>query len=330
MISSSYDFAGHRIDVAAEAHSHFAGIAAFLRSLSAHDTGSLPEFRIVVRVGALPLMPDDARILHSGPIWDEPRAIYAVRGQTRFFLLPDKGHLKIEPSEAVATITVTPEQTDCLPGLCTMHAIDAALEATGQFLLHGAALTLPDRSGGIFLHAASGTGKTTTTLRLAFDGMGIFTDDVAVIRRSITSPEIWGLPRDLKVHKNTAALDPEFAQLVDGDWDRNGEQAVGRDRLVSAGVRVETARPVPLKAFIHLVRDAATQLEPTSVKPISRTEALYAVAQDNVRGSDKGVPDFQRSRLSGIAEIIREIVTLECRVGYDFKNVTSRLLAALQ
>lgn len=329
MITIGYDFAGSLVTASADARAHFAGLDVFLESLETEHRAD-PAFRIVVKVGELPAPPDDARILHTGPVWDEPDAIYAVADGTRIFHLPGKASLTISPVERTGTIFVTPDTVRCVGGLCGMHAIDAAVEATGQILLHGAALTLPDRSAGVVLHAASGTGKTTTTLRLAFDGMGVFTDDAAVIRSAAAGHEVWGLPRDLKIHKTTAALDPRFHGLASGSWDCNGEQPVRRDTLITSGVRVEPAHPVPLRAFVHLLRNAETMSGPTTVRPISKTEALYALVQDNVRGADKGLPDFQRDRMTRISATIRDVATLECRIGNDYDRITQRLLEALE
>ena len=328
MISSSYDFAGSTVAISAEERQHFAGLDAFLASLATTATDN-PAFRIVVQIAESPALPPDAEILHTGPVWDEPLAIYAVQSERRLLLVPEKALLVVDPKERTATIRITKNAISSVTGLCGMHAIDAAIEATGQMPLHGAALTLPDRSAGLLLHAASGAGKTTTTLQLGFDGFGVFTDDIAVVRQDRSGPFIWGLPRDFKIHKNSACLSARFASLVSGNWDRNGEQPINREALLNAGVRVEPAQPVALRALVHLVRNEATSARPTSVRPISRTEALYALVQDNVRGSNRGVPQFQQRRMEEIAEIARDVLTLECCIGHDFASVAQRLLQAL-
>ena len=48
----------------------------------------------------------------------------------------------------------------------------------------------------------------------------------------------WGLPRDLKVHRNTAEMMPWLKPYLKGKWNDEGEQAVTRAAL-SDRIRVE-------------------------------------------------------------------------------------------
>jgi hypothetical protein len=328
MIEIGYNFAGSLVVLSAAERAHLSGFDTIINRLATATTRD-PQFRITVHVAEVVALPEGVTIVQSGPVGNEPSAIYAIQAECRYLLLPDKACLVYDPSAARVDLTVLPDKIACAGDLCGMHAIDIALEATGQLLIHAAALTLPDQSAGLLLYAVSGMGKTTTTLRLVFDGFGVFTDDVAVVRSGARGPEVWGLPRFLKIHKNTAAMDPRYAPLAKGDWDRNDEQVVRLDDLARAGVRVEPAVPTPLAALVCLTRNADTLSRPTEVRPLSRADALCTLTEDNVRSSNQGILKFQAARMMVIANLVRDVATFECRVGSDFENVSERLLTAI-
>lgn len=330
MLIKCYDLAGLQFEVIATDAAYIEAMDLYLASLSSLDTGTEAKgaFRLTISAGHALELPEGAHILHRGPVFDDPDVSFALQGARRIVLIPGKGMIEIDIGGRTATMTIHPGMASAVRGILGMHAIDSALEAGGQILLHGAAMTLPDRSGGFILHAPSGTGKTTATLQLAFAGYGLYSDDIAVIRPSHAGAELWGLPRHLKIHRRTADLDPRFAALVGDEWNNDGEQSVPRATL-EADVRVEPADPVPLKAFIHLVRDDGTMAGPTALRHLARPDALVALAADNIRTGTDGVPGFERARMAILSAYIRDTPTFECRIGRDLDGLPQLIAAAL-
>jgi hypothetical protein len=207
--------------------------------------------------------------------------------------------------------------------------LDAALMASQQVMIHGAALRLPQREAAIGLFAPSGAGKTTTSLALALQGFGFMADDASVLMpigaASGTGPRIWGLPRALKVHRRTAGLLPQIGGLLGTSWDDEGEQVLERTLLQSA-IDVLPPRPVSLAAFVVLGPRVSGQHR---LGPMPKSELLVRVAADNIFRSRHGVLDEELGRYRRMAHAVAELPGLELNVGTDLDSLSEFILAAL-
>ncbi|TIV48302.1 MAG: serine kinase, partial [Mesorhizobium sp.] len=198
-------------------------------------------------------------------------------GDVFHLVFPGQQTLSILDKESCAEIRVHPDSK--IKWTLLMMVLDAALDAGGQHMLHTAGLTLPGSDALVLVHAPSGTGKSTTSLALASQGFGLCSDDVMILRATQDGVTAWGMPRKVKIHRNTAAMLPFVSPCLGETWDAEGEQAVSLDRLGEI-IRVEDVRARPIAALLHLARSADGG---TRLVPMARTDAMVALAADNVR-----------------------------------------------
>lgn len=205
-----------------------------------------------------------------------------------------------------------------------MNILDASLKAGGMNLLHGACLTVPDGSGALAICAPSGFGKTTTSLALARGGFGLMGDDASVITARGDGLQVWGLPRRLKVHRQTAAMLPWIGDLPD-TWNDEDEQPVTMESLRQVATIVDPC-PVPLAAVVML---GARSDGDHQLAPLSKSEALVRIAQDNVSNSISGVKAWNQRYFETVAEMLRCAPVLELRAGRALDTLPHAVNAAL-
>lgn len=209
-----------------------------------------------------------------------------------------------------------------------IHALDHAVSSHGQCLAHAACLITPDGRGAVILHAASGTGKTTTAMALALAGFGLSGDDTtALVAPSGAEPVAgWGLPRGARVDRRTVELLPALRNLVDGSaWDANGEQMIGRPALRRAGL-VTAAGPLPVVAVVSLSRSAEAG---AGVERWSRIDAMEALMQDNISAHPDGFFPGQEQRFDIFAALVGSALCLRVPVRGEPQQVAAGIAAAL-
>ncbi|TPJ82708.1 serine kinase [Mesorhizobium sp. B2-6-2] len=238
-------------------------------------------------------------------------------------VFPGQQTLSIHDGEGRAEIRLHPDSK--IKWTPLMMVLDAALDADGQHMLHTAGLTLPGKDGLVLIHAPSGTGKSTTSLALASRGFGLCSDDVMILKASAQGITAWGMPRKVKVHRNTAAMLPFVAPWLDEKWDAEGEQSVSLDRLGEI-IRVEDVRARPVAALLHLARSADTE---TRLLPMARTDAMVALATDNVRTGMTGLLSLQKRRMATIATLVKAVPTFTLEVGANPVEAAALIRAAV-
>ncbi|MET2829075.1 serine kinase [Mesorhizobium shangrilense] len=231
--------------------------------------------------------------------------------------------LSIHGSEGWAEIRVRPDTR--ITWTAWMLLLDAALDAGGQHMLHTAGLTMPDRDAIVLIHAPSGTGKTTTSLALASQGFGICSDDAMIVTGASAKAGAWGLPRHVKIHQKTAEMLPFVSPCLGTLWDSNGEQAVSLEHLREI-VRVEDSSIRPVIAVLHLARSPDSQ---SRLVAMARTDAMVALAADNVRTGMTGLLPLQKRRLSTIAKLVTAVPTYTLEVGASPADAAALISAAL-
>ncbi|TPI14733.1 serine kinase [Mesorhizobium sp. B4-1-3] len=244
-------------------------------------------------------------------------------GSVFHLVFPGQQTLSIRDGEGRAEIRLHPGSK--IKWTLLMMVLDAALDSDGQYMLHAAGLTLPGKEGLVLIHAPSGTGKSTTSLALASRGFGLCSDDVMILNARAQGITAWGMPRKVKVHRNTAAMLPFVAPCLGEKWDAEGEQSVSLDCLGGI-IRVEDVRARPVAALLHLARSADTE---TRLMPMARTEAMVTLATDNVRTGMTGLLSLQKRRLAMIAALVKAVPTFTLEVGASPADAAALIQAAL-
>lgn len=269
-------------------------------------TGSV-LFRLQVRGGDVPAAPPSG----AGAEQSERAGI-----MLDFWRDPDQRHLLIGGKAAIATgpgasavLTVAPGCGPTALGELAMVALEEALHASGQTLIHCAALRPATAEGLVLIHAASGTGKTTTALALAGAGFGLAADDAAVIapdaRRALSA---WGLPRALNLHRQSAAMMGWLRPALPHPWPDRDEVSVPQNRLPPPVRRERRNRPV--LALVELRRSADAGL-----RPVSASAALTALMADNIGVTASGLWPVQLGRLDMLVALVGQVPCYELRVG---------------
>ncbi|TGQ86986.1 serine kinase [Mesorhizobium sp. M00.F.Ca.ET.151.01.1.1] len=261
-------------------------------------------------------------LVFEGEIPDDGYCRMITHGASVHLVLP--GRQTVEISEkGWARLCIVPDSKAAWTP--SMLMLDAALDAGGQHMLHTAGLTLPGRDAVVLVHAPSGTGKTTTSLALATQGFGLCSDDAMILNVAGATPVAWGLPRHVKIHEKTARMIPQVAPCLGPSWDRNGEQAVSLEKLGGI-VKIETPTARPVAALLHLARSAD---EETRLVPMARTDAMVALAMDNVRTGATGLLPLQKRRLATIGRLVSSVPTFTLEVGARPADAAALISATL-
>lgn len=283
-----------------------------------------PAFRVnIVETSVLQESPA-GNLAFDGEVPEEGHCRMIDGGGIVHLIFPGLQTASINADEGWAEIRVHPDAK--VKWTLLMMVLDAALDAGGQHILHTAGLTLPGREALVLVHAPSGTGKSTTSLALASQGFGLCSDDVMILKlASDGGITAWGLPRKVKVHRNTAAMLPFVAPCLGDKWDTNGEQAVSLERLAEV-IRIEETVDRPVVALLHLARSADAQ---TRLVPMARTDAMVALAADNVRTGMTGLLPAQKRRMATIAMLVKAVPTFTLEVGANPAEASTLIRAAL-
>jgi hypothetical protein len=320
--SACYALNGHIIGITAERSELWREFDQTLGSLRVAGLVE-PDFRLdITETEALDEAPNGLPVF-EGEIPEDGYCRMIEDGGTVHLVFPERQTVAINGGEGWAEIRIRPATKAAWTP--SMLVLDAALDAGGQHMLHTAGLTLPDRDAVVLIHAPSGTGKTTTSLALATQGFGLCSDDAMILNAASARPVAWGLPRHVKIHQKTAQMIPQVSPCLGPSWDRNGEQAVSLE-LLAGIVRVENPSVRPVAALLHLARSADSQ---TRLVPMARTDAMVALAMDNVRTGMTGLLPLQKRRLATIAGLVSSVPTFQLEVGVRPADAAALISAAL-
>lgn len=262
-------------------------------------------------------------LVFDGEIPEDGYCRMIADGATTHLVFPGRQTVAINDGEGWARLRLRPGAKAAWTP--SMLVLDAALDAGGQHMLHTAGLTLPGHDAVVLIHAPSGTGKTTTSLALATQGFGLCSDDAMILNVASDQPVAWGLPRHVKIHQKTAEMIPQVLPCLGPSWDRNGEQAVSLERL-SGIVRIESPVARPVAALLHLARSSNSE---TRLVPMARTDAMVALAMDNVRTGMTGLLPLQKRRLATIARLVSSVPTFTLEVGERPADAAALIIATL-
>lgn len=286
--------------------------APFVRMLGRFQTenADIDGFRLVFREDDNPQVPDGIPMTWEGDFLEKRAGRVYEGGMVEVVEVVGHGYVAIDHGAARAEAVMKAGSEEAFAFTPVMNVLDASLKSAGMNLLHGACLTIPNRSGALAICAPSGFGKTTTSLALARGGFGLVSDDASVIGGGADGLLIWGLPRRLKVHRKTAAMMPWIGDLPD-TWNEEDEQPVTMDSLREAATVAEP-QPTRLAAVIMIGERSAGDHRLTR---LSKAEALVRIAQDNVSNSVTGVKAWNRRHFETVAAMLRSVPVFELRAG---------------
>ncbi|WP_292314103.1 serine kinase [Mesorhizobium sp.] len=318
-----YDLKGQVISVTATRADLWPSFDLMLGALRVEEAAQ-PGFRVdIIEMIDLQENPE-GKLAFDGEVPFDGHCRMIDAGDVFHLVFPGQQTLSIRDEEGRAEIRVHPDSK--IKWTLLMMVLDAALDAGGQHMLHTAGLTLPGSDALVLIHAPSGTGKSTTSLALASQGFGLCSDDVMILRVTQDGVTAWGMPRKVKIHRNTAAMLPFVSPCLGETWDAEGEQAVSLDRLGEI-IRVEDARARPIAALLHLARSADGE---TRLVPMARTDAMVALAADNVRTGMTGLLPLQKRRMATIAALVKTVPTFSLEAGARPVEATQLIRAALR
>lgn len=281
-------------------------------------------FGVTITSGEPLSVPGGADLLYEGPILDEGDACFWQGPEGRVLVFPGVISLTLSDQAREATIIVAPGAEERIVMTCGQLALQAALLAAKQFLVHAAGLTLPDGRVAL-IFGKSGAGKTTSTLALAAGGLGLCSDDAMACNVSGDRPTAWGMPRNLKVHRRTAEMLPWVQPLLSGDWSAEDERPLALSALRTT-VSVESIAAREIAAIFVLERSGRAT---SHCEPVSKAEVLALAAADNVRSTRVGVPEGERELFKRLGELVRAVPTYRLSAGSNPTDLAPVMLAAL-
>lgn len=300
----------------------------YLDPLRTSPSSDAPAFTFIIERGTPRIEPPGARLLHEGALPDAPVCRLSADNDRRWFVIPDRLSLEYSIADRFARMHAAPGYEWLVGGTAAIHAIHAALFATGQMLVHAAALRLPRRDEALVLFAPSGAGKTTTSLALALQGFGLMTDDATVLasRGGPKSPtQVWGLPRPPKVHRRTAEMLPDIGRLLGTKWNADGEQSLCPNALQGVAGLIP-ARSFPLAALVLLGK----RVKGAHVfRPMRKADLFVHFANDNVFRSTGGVLNEELTRYHRFVGLVAATPAYELNVGSDLSTLGETIAAAL-
>jgi hypothetical protein len=188
-----------------------------------------------------------------------------------------------------------------------VHALLARLLAQGVYVVHAGAVVF--RGAALALAGASGQGKTTLTLGLLRRGLGLLSDEFAVVEPA--ERRLLPYHRSLHVRPGTADLIPELRFL----YERPRHQLGGGSEWAVTPHDLERALPgclataAPLR-YVILLEGVPRADEPPAITPIPAARA----ALELLRGAWSASVDFAGT-LTQICQLLDTVSCVRLQVG---------------
>jgi hypothetical protein len=248
-------------------------------------------------------------------------AVMVEHGGARSLIVPDHFAMHFLRLQRTTEIRYVPGRTGALDGTVAFWMLDDILAAHGQHLLHGASVVDPKSDEAILIFAPSGTGKTTTALALARSGCHFDGDDAVVLSSDTAGCRSWAIPRRIKIDGRTAEMLPWLTPCLSDVW-TEGEQTFARNSLSSL---VTLSKPQQRRVRLVIVLTPPND-RAHRVTPISKPEALAAIATDNLRVTPSGIDPDKTAALAALTQLVAGIPVVALSVGPDLSSLSAGLL----
>lgn len=286
---------------------------------------SNPEFRLMVREGTPEEVPAGAATIYRGPVPGEGACHFARAGGRHYLHVAGRVALVLERDGRQAFMTVASGHEERAGMAAGIFALQAAINTTGQFLLHAAGVTVPGGNDLVVIFGQSGAGKTTTTLSLCDEGFGLCSDDAMIFRATAQGTTAWGLPRNLKVHRNTAAMLDWVGPLLSGEWSNEDERPL-RQADLKGRIRFAPPGRQRVAGLFKLERSGGAR---SAVSEMGAADALAALAADNMRLGAPGLLAGEAKQFAAFAGLARSVPVFRLRAGSDLSTIAPAVTAAL-
>ncbi len=259
--------------------------------------------------------PPGSRIIWEGPLHEKLDSVLSEHNNSRTLFVPHHYNMTVEVQSRSALVQFTSKGSASIGGTGIFWLLSEILAAENRFLLHAACLVEPHADETILIFAPSGTGKSTTAMTLAGNGLALAGDDAAVIEVSSDCSFAWGIPRGVKIHQRTADMLPWLGPALQEEWDLE-EQFITLDRLTDL-ITLASPRLRRCGAIIILKKP---NLVAHRIEPISKADAAIHVLSDNLQRSPGGVDANGRAKFSAVAKLLANTATLSLSMGPDPGN----------
>lgn len=221
--------------------------------------------------------------------------------------IPDTIRMSIRDGRSI-TYAIEPESRQDEARLFLMGSgMGAILMQRGHVVVHGNAITLPNRNTAIVCIGDSGAGKSTTAIAMMQRGYSILADDICPIDAAgMISP---GMPRAKLWDETAANLAIETAglrQVRDGDAKFN----------LPLGQR-HCSEPRRIYTFVWLVPDDVNEVSCTEVTGVEK----FAVLRNNVYRHEYllplGLESEYLTRVAQIAAQTKVFKVVRPKAGFD-------------
>ena len=263
----------------------------------------------------------EGRRIFEGPLPEGLPCVMVEESGLRRLVTPGHFAVSFRRDARRTDVAFVPGAEQHIGGTAAYWILDDVLAAHDQFLLHGGLVVDPVNDCSIAIFAPSGTGKTTTVLALARSGFCCAGDDALVLDVSQDACGMWAVPRQLKVHRKTAALLPWLDPLLTGTW-TDDEQAIEINSLQSV---VQCASPRRRRVELVIVLKSPNPHD-HAVTSITKPEALMLIACDNLRVAPGGVDADNARSLAALGALVARTPVVALSVGPDPASLTCDLI----
>jgi hypothetical protein len=276
------------------------------------QTGQPPHWTITLGiVDQIEPPHPSSNLIWQGQLPEGIESILTERDDQRTLTAAGQFTMTHRPASHSTAVQVLSAGTNTVRGTAAFWLIDEILARGSQFLLHGACLVRPETAEAIALFAPSGTGKTTTALALARNGLALATDDALVLENTETASLIWGIPRGIKVHQRTAGMLP-WLQPVLRAWEGE-EQALGLDEIEPVVQRA----PAAARRCAGVIILAKPNTDGHRTERIAKADALTLILSDNIGKTPTGVDAAGQATVAAVARLVARTPTFVLSVGPD-------------
>jgi hypothetical protein len=265
--------------------------------------------------------PPGSRIIWEGQLHEKLESVLSEHDNNRTLFVPHHYNMTVEVQSRSALVQFTSKGSASISGTGVFWLLSEILAAENRFLLHAACLIEPQADETVLIFAPSGTGKSTTALTLAGNGLALAGDDAAVVEVSNNSSYAWGIPRGVKIHQRTAEMLPWLGPALKEEWDLE-EQFISLRRL-SDLIALASPKLRRCGAIIILKRPNSVAHR---IEPISKADAAIHILSDNLQRSPGGVDANGRAKFSAVAQLLANTATLSLSMGPDPGNFQPKMI----